>query len=98
MKQLKQQILFALAGGTSFLRGMGAFPVMTYNSLYWRVTGYKQASVRGAVNELIVNGLVSKFKQLTLVQLRLTRVVREYLVHMFPAVERGGLRKTASGL
>ncbi len=92
MKQLKQQILFALSGGVAFLRGGGAFLPMSYSGLYWRLPEYREASVRGAVNELIVKGLVTKLSGVRLVQVRLTQAGREYLALTFPVVARGGWR------
>lgn len=92
MRRLKQWLLFMLGDGVAFMERGEAANYKTYKMLDWRLRGYKSVSVRGAINELIVVGMVARITRGRQSFFQLTGLGREQLRSFFPATRWGGAR------
>ena len=88
MKLLKQKILFFLYFRQAYAPA-GSFnkneEYLSYNYLYFLISGFKEASVRKAVLELVVSGAVNKMVRNRSTLLRIT-VLGKYLIIIFAKI------------
>ncbi|MBI2010355.1 MAG: hypothetical protein HYS86_04245 [Candidatus Chisholmbacteria bacterium] len=89
MRQLKQKILFCLCDGVAFSEPKEAFFYKSYKMLEWRLRGYKAVSVRGAINELIVSGMVGRMTRGRQAFFNMTTVGKEQLRAFIPSARFG---------
>lgn len=92
MRRLKQWLLFMLSDGVAFMERKEVVNYKTYKMLDWRLRGYKSVSIRGAINELIVVGMVTRITRGRQSFFQLTSLGREQLRSFFPAMRWGGAR------
>lgn len=92
MRQLKQKILFALSDGVAFVEPKDSFYFKTYKMMEWRLRGYRAVSVRGAMNELIVSGMVGRMTRGKKAFFQMTTVGKEQLRSFFPSARLGSSR------